>query len=82
LILLQAALADTKLPAVEVLYGEGGEGDPELELSDDPAAGTRLDTGAVPVIVTVSKVRCEEEVQGTQKQVQSTVNVCLGCLAG
>ena len=52
----QAALADTKLPAVEVLYGEGGEGDPELELSDDPAAGTRLDTAAVPVIVTVSKV--------------------------
>ena len=55
-------MADTKLPAVEVLYGEGGEGDPELELSDDPGAGTRLDTSAVPVIVTVAKVgsKCRE----------------------
>ncbi len=52
----QAALADTRLPGVEVLYGEGGEGDPELELSDDPGAGTRLDTAAVPLVVTLAKV--------------------------
>jgi len=43
---------------VEVLYGEGGEGDPELELSDDPGAGTRLDTAAVPLIITLAKVGC------------------------
>lgn len=39
-----------------MLYGEGGEGDPELELSDDPGAGTRLDTAAVPLVVTLAKV--------------------------
>ena len=68
-------MADTKLPAVEVLYGEGGEGDPELELSDDPGAGTRLDVGAVPIIVTVSKVRCKEKDQGPEDSVQATKNL-------
>ena len=52
----QAALADTRVPAVEVLYGEAGDGDPELELDDDPAACLRLDTSAVPVILTLSRV--------------------------
>ena len=56
----QAALADTKVPAVEVLYAEDGGGEPELELDDDPAACLRLDTAAVPVILTLSKVNAAQ----------------------
>ena len=75
---MQAALADTKLPAVEVLYGEGGEGDPELELSDDPGASTRLDTSAVPLIVTVARVRGPCHHSGTRSRnliTQSAIDV-------
>lgn len=49
---------------MEVLYGEGGEGEPELELDDDPAACMRLDTTSVPTILTLSKVSAEQCIGG------------------
>lgn len=51
----QAALADTRIPLVEVNTDEDGEA--ELELDDDPAHAARLDTAHVPVLVTVSQAR-------------------------
>ena len=53
---VQAALADTRIPLVEVAQGDG-DGEAELELDDDPAHATRLDAGRVPVVVTVSQAR-------------------------
>ena len=53
---LQAALQDTRIPLVEVGATENPDEEPELELDDDPAHATQLDTSNVPVIVTVSQV--------------------------
>jgi exosome complex component RRP42 len=48
-----AALADTRIPAVEVAVGEGDE-EAEIEVDDDPSKAAKLDVSAVPVMVTVS----------------------------
>ena len=55
---MQVALADTRIPLVEVAQGDG-DGEAELELDDDPAHATRLDAGRVPVVVTVSQARMQ-----------------------
>jgi len=52
----QAALADARIPLVEVAQGDA-DGDAELELDDDPAHATRLDTARVPVVLTVAQAR-------------------------
>ena len=52
----QAALADARIPLVEVAQGDA-DGDAELELDDDPAHATRLDTARVPLVLTVSQAR-------------------------
>ncbi|KAK9842517.1 hypothetical protein WJX81_003919 [Elliptochloris bilobata] len=51
----KAALADTRIPLVEVTQADE-DGDAELELDDDPTHAARLDTARVPVLVTVSQV--------------------------
>ena len=53
--MLQAALADLRIPAVSMTMGEGDE-DPEYELDDDPDSAARLDTSAVPAIITLTQV--------------------------
>ncbi|KJE93625.1 exosome component 7 [Capsaspora owczarzaki ATCC 30864] len=51
---VRAALANTRIPKVEV--SDDGHGRVELEVSDDPHHVTELDIRAVPVIVTLSKI--------------------------
>lgn len=51
----RAALANTLIPHVRVVAGEGGEA-PELELDDDAGSSTPLDVSGVPLLVSVSQV--------------------------
>ena len=51
---LQAALADTSIPTVEVQSAEDPNDEPELEVLDDNAI--KLDTSNVPIILTISQV--------------------------
>jgi len=51
---VKAALASTRVPLVAVTAVDGGE--PEIELSDDPGAHTRLDVSGAPVLVTLARV--------------------------
>lgn len=53
---VQAALTDLSIPSVEVEAGEDENALPELEVSDDPASATKLDTSKVPILFTVSQV--------------------------
>lgn len=52
---MQAALADLRIPRMEVTMGEDGE-EPDLELDDDPELAASLDTTRVPLILTISQV--------------------------
>lgn len=52
---MQAALADLRIPRMEVNMGEDGD-EPDLELDDDPQQAASLDTTRVPLIITVSQV--------------------------
>jgi len=51
---VKAALFNTKIPKIEVIELENGM--TELEVSDDPADFTKLDTTNVPISVTMTKV--------------------------
>ena len=51
---LQAALADTSIPTVEVQSAEDPNDEPELEVLDDNAI--KLDTSNVPIILSISQV--------------------------
>ncbi|KAK9906890.1 hypothetical protein WJX75_009799 [Coccomyxa subellipsoidea] len=51
----KAALQDTRIPLVEVGATENPGEEPELELDDDPAHATQVDTSNIPVIITVSQ---------------------------
>ena len=50
-----AALANTRIPHIELTMGEDGE-EPELELDDDMSNSVALDLQRVPLIVSVSQV--------------------------
>ncbi|KAG1674611.1 hypothetical protein FOA52_001860 [Chlamydomonas sp. UWO 241] len=50
-----AALANTRIPGVEIVQGEDND-EPEIELDDDMDNATTLELGGVPVIVSVSQV--------------------------
>jgi len=50
----KAALADLRIPRMEVTMGEDGE-EPDLELDDDPELAASLDTTRVPLILTISQ---------------------------
>ncbi|CAI5465060.1 unnamed protein product [Closterium sp. Yama58-4] len=56
-IAFKAALSNSVLPKVEVVMGEGEDGEPELEVVDDPDEGVPLDTSSTPIIVTLNRVR-------------------------
>eukprot|EP00798_Chlamydomonas_sp_ICE-L_P007953 gene7953-1169_t len=49
-----AALANTRIPHVELVAGEGDE-EPELELDDDMDNAMQLDVSGIPVMVSVSQ---------------------------
>ncbi len=51
-----AALANTRIPRVEIVAGENGE-EPEIELDDDMDNSLKLELHSVPVIVSVAQVR-------------------------
>ncbi|GJP72578.1 hypothetical protein CLOP_g3293 [Closterium sp. NIES-67] len=55
-IAFKAALGNSVLPKVEVVMGEGEDGEPELEVVDDPDEGVPLDTSATPIIVTLNRL--------------------------
>lgn len=54
---LQAALADLRIPCVEISAAENSDDEPEIELDDDPEHATLLDTSQVPVTMTWVQVR-------------------------
>ena len=51
---MQAALADTAIPSVEVQAAEDPNDEPELELLEDDAV--KLDISNVPITLTVHQV--------------------------
>eukprot|EP00887_Chlorella_sp_A99_P003202 scaffold9.g3202.t1 len=53
---VKAALADTRLPRVEVVAGEEPGDEPDYEVDDDPSASTPLEVGGLPIVVTISRV--------------------------
>ncbi|CAI5488169.1 unnamed protein product [Closterium sp. Naga37s-1] len=55
-IAFKAALSNSVLPKVEVVMGEGEDGEPELEVVDDPDEGVPLDTSSTPIIVTLNRL--------------------------
>ena len=59
----RAALANTRIPRVDLVAGENGE-EPELELDDDMDNAVLLDITAVPVMVSVSQVGAAGHTQG------------------
>lgn len=50
-----AALANTRVPKVEIVAGENGE-EPELELDDDVDSCIPLELQGLPIITSVSQV--------------------------
>ncbi|XP_041376062.1 exosome complex component RRP42-like [Gigantopelta aegis] len=65
-IAVKAALYNTRIPKVTVTEDEGGE--MEMEVSDDPYDVQRLDVGASPCIVTLSKIGHSHVVDASQKE--------------
>ena len=51
-----AALANTRIPHIELTMAEDGE-EPELELDDDMSNSVALDLQRLPLIVSVSQVQ-------------------------
>lgn len=51
---IRAALADTKLPKVEISINDGMS---EIELVNDPSAFTPIDISKIPITVTLSQVK-------------------------
>lgn len=51
---VKAALSSTRIPKISVTAVDGGE--PELELSDDPFDGAKLDLGSAPILVTLLRI--------------------------
>lgn len=51
---VKAALFSTTIPRVNVATIDGGQ--PELEITDDPLDGTRLDVSKSPILITLSRI--------------------------
>jgi len=73
-IAVRAALATTRLPRVEVLEAESGDGaaaseeDLELEVDDDPEAARLFNASGVPVCVTLSRVGSQTIADATAQE--------------
>jgi len=57
-----AALSNVKIPEVKVVQGEG---DTEIELTDDPEAYTKLDVTTVPICVSLTRIGAHFVVDST-----------------
>lgn len=55
-IAVKAALADARIPKVELVQGEDPGDEPEYEVDDDPEHATRLDVSGVPVTLSVCRL--------------------------
>ena len=54
---VQGALADLRIPRVDISPSDDPEDEPEIELDDNPEHATTLDTSRLPLVVTVAEVR-------------------------
>ena len=54
LLTLQAALADTEVPAVSIVEAPEGDAEPELDVDEEDSV--TLDVAGLPLIVTVGQV--------------------------
>ncbi|KAL4856790.1 Exosome complex component RRP42 [Chlorella vulgaris] len=52
----KAALADAKVPKVQVVPGEDPNDEPDYEVDDDPSEAMRLDASGMPICITVSLI--------------------------
>ncbi|PSC67545.1 exosome complex component RRP42 [Micractinium conductrix] len=52
----KAALADARIPRVDVVPGEDPTEEPDYEVDDDPSTAQRLEAGGLPISVTVSQI--------------------------
>ncbi|PRW60343.1 exosome complex component RRP42 [Chlorella sorokiniana] len=72
----KAALADAKIPKVEVVQGEDPTDEPDYEVDDDPQQAQRLDVARVPLCVTVSQIGAHSVVDLTaQEELCSSASV-------
>lgn len=77
-IAFKAALCDSVLPKVEVVMGEGEDGEPELEVVDDTEEGVRLDVATAPIIVTLSRIGKHMVVDATpEEQAVAGASLCV-----
>jgi hypothetical protein len=53
----QAALADTRVPKVNVVDADGVDQPADFEVDEDPRAAQQLPLDGVPVVVTLRQVR-------------------------
>ena len=56
---VKAALHSTIIPKVQVNTIDGGQ--PELELSDDPLDGNRVDVSSSPILITLCRIGKEQK---------------------
>lgn len=54
---MQAALATTLLPRVELIAGEDPDDEPDYALDDDPSVSVSLDVTRTPLTLTVAQVK-------------------------
>ena len=52
-IAIKAALADTRIPKVDIVQGESPDDEPEYEVDDDPDQSVRLDISKVPLALSI-----------------------------
>ena len=53
---VKAALADARIPRVELVQGDDPGDEPEYEVDDDPEAATRLDVARLPLTLSVCRL--------------------------
>jgi exosome complex component RRP42 len=53
---VKAALADTRVPRVDIVRGDDPGDEPEYEVDDDPEAAARLDCRRVPLTLTMCRL--------------------------
>lgn len=68
---VKAALYSTKIPKINVSCTEQGE--PELELTDDPTDCFRIDVSHIPVVVTMNKIGHSHLVDATEEEEACTL---------
>jgi exosome complex component RRP42 len=74
---VKAALHSTIVPRIKVTAMDGGQ--PELELTDDPLDGVRLDVSKSPILVTLCRIGNHCVVDPTpEEEACSTASLVMG----